>query len=719
MAKIDDLLDDVPDPKLRSELRNAVNEMRAARTFGLVFEDHIPEEVALPGLPVRKGSIVQNRTRPDDTTKYEVIEVDGDEAQIRPVGNGEETTTVPVHDLMVVRRFGEPIYPGLTQVSEVRRGPDDKPAHAVINAENFHALQMLTYTHAGKVDVIYIDPPYNTGDKSWKYNNRFVDANDQWRHSKWLSMMEKRLRLARILLKPDGVLIVTIDEHEVHHLGVMLEQMFPEARRQMVTIVINAAGVQQGGFYRVEEHALFCFFGGSFPRPGPDDYLADEGKAKPPPIWRPLNRYSGTNVSAEKRPGLVYPVFVDSASSQIVGTGPTLAELRDGGEVAIAALNDWRPSDHDLHVPDSAVAVWPFKGDGSMATWELSPESLMALVEEGFVRARRRGAGNSQGEFSLSYVKAGNRKKVASGQIETIGRESDEGPLILGEAQRHVVPKTVWKRTKHDAGKWGKRILREFLGSTQFDFPKSPYAVLDTLAPVLRDNADAVVLDFFAGSGTTLHATLMLNASDGGRRQCILITNNDLSDSDAMAVHQAGKYKGDAEYEAAGIFQSVTRPRVEAAVTGRRPDGALAQGKYDTGYLDSRSHSDGFEENVVFLLLDYLDPDVVSVGRQYAAIAPLLWLAAGSVGRWADRDGDKPWSAPESSNYTVLFDEDRFGEFKLMVEGSDRISHVWLVTNSSQGFAEMRAQLPERLEVQMLYRDYLSNFRVNTAETFS
>src|SRR5690606_36163765 len=138
-----------------------------------------------------------------------------------------------------------------------RRGPDSKPAHAVINAENFHALQLLTYTHAGKVDLIYIDPPYNTGARDWKYNNRYVDANDQWRHSKWLSMMEKRLKLSRRLLKPDGVLVVTIDEHEVHHLGVLLEQLFPDMRRQMVTVVINPSGTSSDGLSRVEEYAIF------------------------------------------------------------------------------------------------------------------------------------------------------------------------------------------------------------------------------------------------------------------------------------------------------------------------------------------------------------------------------------------------------------------------------------------------------------------------------
>src|ERR1043165_7276991 len=92
---------------------------------------------------------------------------------------------------------------------------------------NFHALQLLEYLYAGQVDCIYIDPPYNTGARDWKYNNRYVDSQDGWRHSKWLSMMEKRLRLAGKLLKPSGVLVCMIDEHEVHPLALLLEELFP------------------------------------------------------------------------------------------------------------------------------------------------------------------------------------------------------------------------------------------------------------------------------------------------------------------------------------------------------------------------------------------------------------------------------------------------------------------------------------------------------------
>ena len=134
-----------------------------------------------------------------------------------------------IDDLLLLQDLGEPLYPALVPLGELQRG-GGAPAHVVIEGENYHTLQLLTFLLTKSVDCIYIDPPYNTGARDWKYSNRFVDANDQWRHSKWLSMMERRLRLAGRLLKTDGVLIVTVDANEVHHLGLLLEQLFPAAR---------------------------------------------------------------------------------------------------------------------------------------------------------------------------------------------------------------------------------------------------------------------------------------------------------------------------------------------------------------------------------------------------------------------------------------------------------------------------------------------------------
>ncbi len=143
-------------------------------------------------------------------------------------------------EIVVVAEFGEPIYPTLKLIDTVENAPDSDLWHTLIEADNYHALQLLEYLYAEKVDCIYIDPPYNTGAKDWKYNNDYVDSSDAYRHSKWLSMMEKRLKIAKKLLNPkDSVLIVTIDEREYLHLGCLLEELFPEAHIQMISDLIN------------------------------------------------------------------------------------------------------------------------------------------------------------------------------------------------------------------------------------------------------------------------------------------------------------------------------------------------------------------------------------------------------------------------------------------------------------------------------------------------
>ncbi len=710
MAKIEDLIDEIADPALRERIAGEVRELKRTKRFGLVFEEHIPETVSLYGLPIREGLMVQNRTTPDDLTEFRVLRVEDGQATVVPKGADGPETRIAVEDLLVVKRFHEQIFPGLTPVGDVRRGDAGKPAHVVINGENFHALQVLRWAYAGKVDCIYIDPPYNTGDRSWKYNNRFVDENDAYRHSKWLSFMEKRLRLAKSLLKPDGVLVVTIDEHEVHHLGVLLEQLFPEARRQVVTIVNNAAGVTQGGFSRVEEYALFCFFGDSRPMPVPDDLLSDEAKTKPTPIWFSLIRYGGINALPDKRPGLVYPIAVDPETSRVVGVGRTLMERVEAGEVG-GDLNQWRPDSTESE--DGHPLIWPFRRDGSLSTWQTKPASLLELAADGFVRVRPQNDGPGGNLFSISYVKRGNRAKVMSGEIPIKDREPDDGALILGQAKREIVPKTVWRRTRHDAGKWGSRSLRELLGSVSFDYAKSPYAVLDTLRTLVGHRPDAVVIDFFAGSGTTLQSVAMLNAEDGGARRCILVTNNQVDEAAERLLRSDGLYQGDQEFEAEGICLAVTIPRVRAALTGKR-DGQPIEGQYQSG----RSIAEGFDENAVFLRLDYLDPDLVELGRQFDVIVPMLWMAAGSIGEWEEWDADAPWSLPEGSTYGVLFDDQRSATFAQAVEAHPSVTHVWLVTNSRTSFLEMRSALPKerRLRVRQLYRDYLHNFTVNALE---
>lgn len=706
MARIDDLIDQVHDEGLRTKLTAAAADLRKRKRFGLVYEDHVPESVLLTSpAGIRPGVQVMVRSEPSNVTRYTVRSVDGDKVEL---DSSNDVRTVTVDDVLLIKGFAEPVYPVLRNAAPAILAGDDKPFHVVINGENFHALQLLLFAYENQFDLIYLDPPYNTGDRVWTYNNDYVDDNDTFQHSKWLSFMEKRLRLAKRLLKPDGMLVVTIDEHEVHHLGVLLasKDLFGDARRQMITIVNNGAGVSQGGFYRVEEYAFVCFLGDARPQEVADDLLSDEGKTAKTPVWFSLIRFGGVNALPAKRPGLVYPIIIDPDRERIVGVGPTLKDLLDAGEVS-GDLNAWRPpADQTI---DGKPVVWPFRGDGSVATWQTNPAGLMKLVADGFVRVRPQAKATGGNLYSVSYIKSGNQAKVLSGDIPHFGREPDNGPYILGDAERAVIPKTVWRRARHDAGKWGSRTLRELLGSVAFDYAKSPYAVLDILRTLLTDRPDALVLDFFAGSGTTLHALAMLNVEDDGRRRSVLVTNNQVDEATARLLHADGHHIGDPEFEAKGICRAITIPRVAAALTGRR-DGTELTGTYQ----DGRPLADGFPENAAFFDLTYADPDLLEVGELFDDVLPALWLAAGGQGNPTVLSTGGSWLLDDTVPFAVLFDEDRIADFVTAVENATHLTHVWLVTDSDNAYSRMRAQLPGTVNVGMLYRDYLRNFRLHT-----
>ena len=288
MSRLNDLLRELRsrEPALARDLEREVAALADRRAFGLNFERHVPEAVELPGRKVRKGDKVRilpprgQMPKKSDEKLWRVVGIDrsAGTATLEPLAapapdSGEpvveagearlETRTAALDDLVVVAEFRDPIYPGLVSTGKVERG-GDKPFHTVINAENFHALQTLLFTHRGKVDCIYIDPPYNTGAKDWKYNNDYVEGDDLYRHSKWLAFMERRLLLAKELLNPDdSVLIVTIDEKEYLRLGLLLEQTFPEAHDpDGHRSVINPKGRRATDeFSRADEYIFFVMLG--------------------------------------------------------------------------------------------------------------------------------------------------------------------------------------------------------------------------------------------------------------------------------------------------------------------------------------------------------------------------------------------------------------------------------------------------------------------------
>ncbi|MFD0864353.1 site-specific DNA-methyltransferase [Tessaracoccus lubricantis] len=710
MSTLSQLLRQVSElnPSLGSDLAKHVNALKRDVPFGLHFERHRPESVRLFGQPVLVGDKVHllpprgKSTVTANPVLWHVVSIAGDTAKlIRDRAHGEPVEqTAKVEDLVVVAEFRDDIYPGLVQTGEVVNGPDNAPFHTVINGENYHVLKALTYTHAGKVDAIYIDPPYNTRDKDWKYNNDYVDKEDAYRHSKWLAMMERRLGVARQLLNPDdSVLIVTIDEKEYLRLGMLLDQMFPEARIQMVSVVINGQGsARKNAMSRVDEYIYFAYFGAARPVPAPiETLLSDDNQSQvgAERIWFPLIRGGKSGVRSKSNESF-FPVYINRETGAIDSVGHPIPA-------------DRHPSETDP-VPTGCDAVWPMSKAGSEGRWQMARPEFLSRLSEGYIRVGRQG---KDGRWPITYIRTGTIQRIKTGEIVVEGKDP-RGALILSNDKdnpRGRTPKTVWYLKSHNAGTYGTDLLNEFLPGRDFPFPKSLYAVEDTLRFFVKGKPDAVVLDFFSGSGTTAHAVMRLNKQDGGRRQCISVTNNEVGDVEASLVKQNLR-PGDPDWEKFGICDYITKPRITAAITGRTPDGAPIKGDYK--FTGEFPMSDGFEANARFFTLTYEREDVVDQNLAFGRIAPLLWMRAGSVGRIITDIPNKGWEVADS--YAILFDIDQENAFVKAVESAEGVRAIYVVTSDQYNFQQVAKRFPSGFDKVMLYRSYLTNFRISNSE---
>jgi adenine-specific DNA-methyltransferase len=431
----------------------------------------LPEVVQLPDLPIKPGSRVA--ISKDKAGGFFVVTraVNGKVSLVPERGGAEQTAARD--DLVVVKRFGEPIYPALVPVSQITQAPS-KPYHTLINADNYHALQVLLYCYEGCVDAIYIDPPYNSGARDWKYNNDYVDRADQYRHSKWLSMMKRRLELAKRLLKEDGVLIVTIDENEIGHLSVLLEAIFPEYLRHMITAVTNPKGTGKLNFARVDEYLFFCvpktatsmikgiptparlsgapgegtlFYPSSLTEPflegmdangdeaaeaeeeeeaaaaeeedEPDvAEIADEELPFPPEEideWelRHARRRGSESSYRHQRQNQFYAIYIDEDKRRVVRVGPPLLPLSKKPNFARV---------------DGLLPVWPIDKEKNDRCWRFIGPKMQTLIDAGRVRL---------GKYNAEYK---------SWTLNIWERRPESKKL-----------KTVWWKKAHDAGTHGTR----------------------------------------------------------------------------------------------------------------------------------------------------------------------------------------------------------------------------------------------------------------------
>lgn len=691
------------DSALGDELEREFKALASRRAFGLNFERHRPESVELPGRPVRRGDKVRvlpprGTTQRGDQRLWRVTRIEGDgEARMAQItlidADTPETADVAVADLVVVAEFRDFIYPGLVSTGRVSRG-DDKPFHTVINGENFHVLEALTYTHRGKIDAIYIDPPYNTGARDWKYNNDYVESEDLYRHSKWLAMMERRLQVSKTLLDPsDSVLVVTIDEKEYLRLGLLLEQVFPEARIQMVSVSINPAAVARSGYFgRSDEYYFFVMIGECGVRPTrlSDEWITTKGRTHKGDIRWDLLRKSGSSPTRDGHPETFYPFFITEDGKSFHSVGEPIGVGADR-QATLA--------------PRGTIAVWPIRKNGSEGRWRLKPETVRAVLASGGLRI-----GELKGETTpIYYLAEGERAKIDNGTYDVLGHREDGSVItsVLETTERVTVPGTQWRIGAHDATQYGTRFLLKMMPDRKFPFPKSIYAVEDALWFFLERKKNAVVLDFFAGSGTTAHAVMRLNHRDGGHRQSIMVTNNEVAADEQAALRKAGLRPGDPDWEKWGICDYITKPRIAAAITGKTPEGKDIEGDYK--FTDEFPMAEGFEENAEFFTLTYESHVAVGANFAFQRIAPLLWMRAGSEGRRIDDLPEGGWAVADT--YGLLVDLDRAGAFCDAVAAQGGLRVAYVVTDDDRRFQAVARALPDGVEPVRLYESYLSNFR--------
>lgn len=686
MAALEDLIQEIPDENLRRRIQSEVATLKQTKKFGLVFENQKPECVPLYNVPVKKNSRVALKAGKLNET-YRVVAVDGHKVYC---SRDNKIFSFDLNEVISVAQFGDPIYPSLQLVDTVCNAPDSSLWHTLIEADNYHALQLLKYCYAGKVDCIYIDPPYNTGARDWKYNNEYVDGNDSYRHSKWLSMMQARLQLAKEILNPaDSVLIVTADEHEYLHLGCLLEEIFRGARIQMISSVINPAGAgRQIDFARTDEYIFFIQFGISAVEPEARN-LEDV-----PIVWDTLRRSNAKN-TRDKTNTQFYPIYVNEQTGKISKIGeplPKTLPINDAPKI------------------EGCVTVFPIRDNGVEMMWGCSPEELRQRFQEGFVRAGKCTPNKPQ-KYIISYVTGGVIDDIKNGKAIITGYNPDGSVIAHFPKGRNKMPTTNWNRSTHDAQQYGTKLLNAIIGN-RFSFPKSLYAVRDCLKFFVANKPNALIVDFFAGSGTTLHAVNLLNAEDGGKRRCILVTNNEVSDAEEKTFRKQGLTPADDDWQKFGIARYVTWPRTVCSIEGHDINGDPLKGNY----LDSDlAMADGFNANAAFFKLGFLDKDFVALGRQFKEILPVIWLKAGCRGKCPTLDDEKnlpPMLILPENYFAVLIDESFFGEFEKKLRDLPNIDTLFFVTDSDYGYHAMIRNFPGKTTYQ-LYQNYLENFRIS------
>ena len=580
MARIDDLLSELPESEPKTQIIEELARFRKKIGFGVKWEEH-EEYIPLWGLPIEVGSTVvrwnlpyvirddefqehivqeiipvakltqeqlqqlleddiQEHTKKEDDLMARIEDLGGC-ISIRPCRGGE-TELVLTRTVVRIEKGEHEIIPLLNHLRTISH-PDGEVAttHAVIESENIIALHLLRATHQRSFDLIYLDPPYNARQGDWKYNNDYVDSIDGYKHSKWMSFIHHRMTLAKDLLADDGVVVVAIDENEHANLVLMLQKMWPGRKVVSVAIQHNPRGIRGDDFRMNNDFAVFVY------SPIKDENRISH-KQRAVRDDRSFMKYNlGDNEPNRVYPSL-YPFIINP----------------DGTIIDVGEKPDVIPVQRNVLLDNGNIEVWPFDSNGNTRTWSNGRETAQQRITEGIIYAENKG-------------KHWDIRKITS-------------------SNPHF---SLWADNKYDNKHHGDELLgRVFAKGDRFPFPKSIYTMTDVILAATRDRPEAKILDFFGGSGTTLHATMMVNEMYGGQRQCILVSAAEVNGKIEVKDKEGNTKKVehwdhlvsqghtpiDDEWLQAGVIRSETLPRLDYFVRGVRHDGTAIDGNYVSGY---------------------------------------------------------------------------------------------------------------------------------------
>lgn len=406
--------------------------------------------------------------------------------------------------------------PVFTEVSDKIITTDENlPYNFLLEGDNLHSLKLLEKTHKGKIDVIYIDPPYNTGNRDFVYDDDIIENDDGFRHSKWLSFMEKRLILAKSLLKDSGVILISIDDNEQANLKMLCDEIFGEINNLGAFIVKSTPNARDYGFVgKMHEYMLFYAKKANMVKtnlmPVLDKkfkYKDNNGGFNIHPLYNSNEAFTNLN-----RPNLFYPFYLNPSSKK--GDFFDISLTKDG--------EDW-------------IEIYP-------------PKSVKNNVQFVWRWGKEKSQENINKEI-VGYCVSGTEYRI-------VQKMRHDEKLI-----RSILDSSEYTSRK------GTAEIEELLGAKSFSFPKPITLIRDVLFMATTKNA--VILDFFAGSGTTGQAVMELNKQDGGNRRFILCTNNEN-----------------------GICENITYQRIKTVITGKRADGS--------------EYSEGIPTNLKYFKTDYI-----------------------------------------------------------------------------------------------------------------